>query len=134
MIIFYRSRKRRIEDIFLYLVNTNILALSLFDHYLLINSANGKKEKIKNFPKFFFDGLFLNKNRILKIIKDYYNEMWEYTILNKEGINIGEYAYSKKKIFDFTKGGGLIKSKGIKIKNKIIFFISIIIILKLFKY
>ena len=131
--IFNEYEMRRIEELKICLVNKNILALRLDGYTLLINLEDGRKEKAINFPWFFGfdDALYLNKNKILIIgerDRYYYrdDEIWEYTILNKEGIDIEKYDYSKKKIFSSYENG-LKKAeiiKGIKIKNKIVYFIS----------
>ena len=130
--IFNKYESRRIEELIICLVNKNILAMRLDGYTLLINLEDGRKEKAINFPWFFGfdDALYLNKNKILIIGRDgdryYGDEIWEYTILNKEGIDIEKYGYSKKKIFSSYENG-LKKAeiiKGIKIKNKIVYFIS----------
>lgn len=103
----FNEYEEKIEEIKVGLVNTNILVLSFWDYKLLINLVNEEKEESKTFPYFFCydnDALYLNKNIILVIDRAYDDRyIWEYTILNKEGINIGKYEYSKKIIFLLMK-------------------------------
>ena len=131
---YYESNKINIEHIYIALFNKNILALynHISEHKVLINLNNGKKEETKKFPYFFcYDdyALFLNKNTILVIDLNEPNEIWEYIILNKEGINLEKYEYSKKKIFDFSMRRRRRREakaiRGIKMKNKIVYFVSI---------
>jgi hypothetical protein len=127
---YYESNKIHIERIYIALVNTNILFLYNHhsEHKLLINLNNEKKEEPRAFPYFFCyeEALFLNKNTILVIdIFEHNNEIWEYTILNKEGINLEKYEYTKKKIFDFSMRRRKAEAiRGIKMKNKIVYFVS----------
>ena len=130
---YYKSNKIRIECIYIALFNKNILDLynNISEQQVLINLDNGKKEETKKIPYFFcYDdyALFLNKNTILVIDLNDPNEIWEYIILNKEGINLEKYEYSKKKIFDFSMRRLHRREskaiRGIKMKNKIVYFVS----------
>lgn len=121
-----------IEDLDIVLVNKNILALNLNDYTLLINLVNGENEKTIKFPYFFCydEGLYLDKNTILIFKLD---KILEYTIINKDSINIRKYEYSEKKIFDFSENVGLKELKW-KIKLYILYLLLIKIILKFLKY
>ena len=130
---YYKSNKIEIECIHIALFNKNILDLynNISEQQVLINLDNGKKEETKKIPYFFCYAdyaLFLNKNTILVIDLEFPNEIWEYIILNKEGTNLEKYEYSKKKIFDFSmrrlRSRESNAIRGIKMKNKIVYFVS----------